>query len=328
MISVGMFTKQYPVPKLLERVCGMQSGGSVTAGTTLWKSVQQGKLHAVSLTQFFQTDAVTARTYLIKEVGANVQKAEPLARQESLIPMFSQELYAPVLGLIESFHEPSATLYLREPAREQIFCSPMSGIYEDCGDYVSLTSTGLTIQGAYGEGEECFGEFQWFETLDTTPRQASCALIVGIHTPFSQHMLDKLSGAKAIITAGCSLYDISLLRARGITVIVTEGVLIPGIGNLAMSKTLKSCFDRCCGFEVSLFPETRVYAGAVRPMFFCNHVQEVSFAIDPLLYRCTRAPYLGVYGILGAHNEKSALFSTEDGRELTIKMENLSQVFI
>lgn len=327
MLSFGAFVRRYPVPKSFERLPQLQTGNNIEAGSTLWKSVKQGKLHAVSLAQFFQTDPITARRYLLKDIGAAVQKSEPLARQASFLSWFSQDLCAPVAGLVESFHEASATLYLREPSREQIFCSPMSGIYEDCGEYISLTATGLTVQGAYGEGEECFGEFQWFETINGNTPQGARPLIVGMHMPFRQHMLDKLSGVRAIITAGCSLSDIVLLRARGITVVVTEGVLMSGIDDFVMSKALKNHLDLCCGFEVSLFPETRVYAGAVRPVLCCSHIQESLFHTDPLLYRCIRAPYLGVYGILGEHNEKTAILFTEDGRELTTKMQNLAPVF-
>jgi hypothetical protein len=327
MISVGMFTKQYPVPKLLERVGGIQSGGSVTAGSTLWKSVQQGKLHAVSLTQFFQTDAVTARTYLIKEVGANVQKAEPLARQESLIPMFSQELYAPVLGLIESFHEPSATLYLREPAREQLFCSQMSGQFHDHGHSISIASSGLIVQGAYGDGIPCFGEFQWLENINLSSQPDASTLIVGLKKSPCHEALNQLAGVKAVIAASMSLSDISAMRAHGVTVIVTEGVLSDGIGQLTMSRKLIEVLDQCCGFEVSLFPETRVYAGAVRPVIFCSHREASSIPIDPLSYRCIRAPHLGVYGTLGAHDDRTAILFAEDGRQLSMKMQNLAPVF-
>jgi hypothetical protein len=324
MITIQTLQKKYVVPKSVKKSELLQGAVcSIKAGNLLWKEVQPGKLHILSLAQFFDIEAKKSLQLMNRKVGEMLRKGDVIARKKSLLSFFNQELKAPTSGVFEDFHEPSASVFFRELPKEILFHSPMSGDLHENDNSITIESFGLCIQGAYGEGSQCFGVFQWSDDFLKNPHQYEAPLVLGLKNSVIEPVISLSNKIKAVIAASLSLSDIKMLNDRGVSVVITEGV-----GSVTMSNVLMGVLDKCIGKEVSVFPQTKVYAGAIRPTIFCSDVSELRIPEKKNIYRGIRTPFLGVYGILENAIQDSLQLKNEQGQSILIQKQNSSSVFL
>ena len=157
-----------------------------------------------------------------------------------------------------------------------------------------MVGSGVSIIGAYGEGESTFGTFIWSDQLPSINTDLHTPLIVGVKrwTPAFETILlnDNKRKIVGLIAAAIPTSWIDSNQSK-VSYIVTEG-----LGAFSMSELLGNILNQFSNRMVSIFPETKVYAGATRPRIICSGVIELSSPMIKNSVRLLRAPYLGIYG--------------------------------
>ena len=296
MITYGDFYRSFRLPKTIKESDLLIDKKIINAGNALWSIEKKGKLYSLDLARFFQKPPKESLSFLLKKESDQVKKKDIIAYKKSFIPFFSESLIAPADGVIESILDVSGMVFLREASSYSSFYSPLSGAVSVANGQCTITTSGISIQGAYGDGSMQFGLFSWVEDRDNQSNTQNKNIILGVRSGDFNiiKFIDAYPGRVAgVIAAGLPLSVTHELKKKNISFVLTEGV-----GQIQMSQTLTKVLDCCCGIEMSLFPETKVYAGAVRPVIFAAIKSQPTIENSSSISRITRAPYLGIYGKL------------------------------
>ena len=338
MFSFSDLRKTFDIPS--NSGIFMTEGQGINAGDRLFTAKEKEVATVMFIGSLLDVDPGSISKFLGKKVGDKVRTGEVLA-QRGTIPLLRRIVVSPVDGMIEVVDLDVGSVVIRPVAAEQDFFSPLSGIIADITPTaVSIIGEGLSIQGAYGEGPSTWGVFEWIEPyLEDPQKKIDKPTVFGVKqwSEAVEIFLRNSSTTEKSIAVIAAAIPLSWIQRNkefaDETTALNPFVLTDGIGtSFPMSGYVTTILHQCTGKLVSLFPETKVYAGAIRPVIFCSGIPNIARTDIPEIppsenrpqpVRLLRTPYLGRYGTLENQNGTIATVRCENDEILQAPIQNV-----
>lgn len=305
-------------------------GDMVKSEDIVAKTNLPGKVHSLNVVNRLGILPKDIQSFMLKGVGEDVQKDEPLAETKPMFKFFKSVCFSPITGKIESVSDITGQVLLRKPPLPVLVNAFINGkvveVFEQEGVVIATIAT--FIQGIFGIGGETTGELaivakstqDIITTSDLQKEHEGKIIVAGslINYDVIQKSLD--IGIKGIIVGGVKVNDINQLLGYDLGVAITGSedinitlIITEGFGQIDMAQKTFEVLQSRAGSLASISGATQIRAGVVRPEIIIPFhekdgvlgldtatdalVQEETAGItagDPV--RITRTPYFGKIG--------------------------------
>jgi hypothetical protein len=222
------------------------------------------------------------REHVVVGVGETVTEGQVVARSRSLFGLLTNEVRAPVNGVLESISDTTGQLVIRaapEPIELPAYV-PGTVVEVEAGAGATIEAEVALVQGIFGLGGEAFGEAarvcraadELFDIELVRDVHEDLVLIGGGRVTLAALERAREVGVSAVVTGSARGEDlIALVRGElnpaatgdedlGLTLVLTEG-----FGDLAMARATFDLLGELAGRQVSTSGTTQVRAGVIRP---------------------------------------------------------------
>ncbi|MDR4506384.1 MAG: hypothetical protein MRK01_16555 [Candidatus Scalindua sp.] len=305
-------------------------GDMVKCEDIVAKTTLPGKVHSLNVVNRLGILPKDIHSFMLKGVGEDVQKDEPIAETKPIFKFFKSVCFSPITGKIESVSDITGQVLLRRPPLPVQVSAFVDGkvveVFEQEGVVIATTAT--FIQGIFGIGGETTGELaivaksaqDIIKTSDLQKEHEGKIIVAGslIQYDVIQKSLD--IGIKGIIVGGVKVNDVNQLLGYDLGVAITGSedinitlIVTEGFGQIDMAQKTFEVLQSRAGSLASISGATQIRAGVVRPEIIIPFkekdgtsglespsgapAQEETVGIktgDPV--RITRTPYFGKIG--------------------------------
>lgn len=355
----GIECVRYRVRRILplEGEVRVKVGARVRANVVVAETFMPGDVFPVNLSQLLGASPDEVPGSLIRKVGEQIEKHQPLARTKGLFGLFQKELESPVAGTIETVSGLTGQMIVRGPPIPlQVHAYLTGTVIEVLPKFGCVIEGPATVvQGIFGIGGEAFGKLQVAcskpdEPLipDRIKPEMRNAIIIGGARVTAEALRRAVeTGVAAIVTGGIDDQDLKdfLGYDLGVAVTGTERtgltlVLTEGFGDIAMADRTFRLLTSRKGSEAAVNGATQIRAGVMRPEVIIpwpeDKVEKATEDKDAggalqvgLHIRIVRDPYFGRLGtIRGLPSEPQVLASGSKARILEVELSPRESVIV
>ncbi|OGF15242.1 MAG: hypothetical protein A2W00_06545 [Candidatus Eisenbacteria bacterium RBG_16_71_46] len=257
-------------------------GDALEADTIVARCELPGNVQTVNLAARLSLDPVKVPAALLKPLGTQVAKDEPIADSRSLFGLVRTVATAPAKGTLESVSSVTGQLILREPPIPvEVNAFVRGAVAEVLPDEGVLVETRAAfLQGIFGVGGETFGPIAIvargpdaaLEAADLTAAHRGQVVVAGAYVPYAVLMRARELGVAAVVVGGFDDRDLRQLLGRDLGVAITGSeelgltlVLTEGFGHIRMAERTWRLLAAHQGEQASVSGATQIRAGVMRP---------------------------------------------------------------
>lgn len=338
-------------------------GDRVKADTVVAETFTEGDLTPMKLAALLGCTPKELPSLLLKSVGDQVKKDEPIARSKGIFGFGKTEVKAAADGTLESVSDSSGMAIIRgakQPIRVLAYM-PGEVVEVMAHEGVVIENDASLVQGIFGIGGEVFGPIvlacksrdeDLHEDL-ITPKMKGAVILGGARMTAAAVRRARDVGAAAVVSGGMDDsdlrdflgYDLGVAitgsEKTGLTLVITEG-----FGDIAMARRTFALLAAHVGNGASVNGATQIRAGVMRPEIVVpldgvdpSKLVGLEAATDTgreagvleigTLVRVIRDPHFGVIGTVAALPEQPAVLgSGSKARVLEVAIENAGRVTI
>jgi len=295
-------------------------GDAVRADQVVARCELPGEVQTVNLAARLSIDPARVPGSLLKPVGSDVTRDEPIAEGKSLFGLVKQRVTSPASGRLESVSSVTGQLILREPPIPVEINAYVDGTVHDVlpEEGVVVETRAAFLQGIFGVGGETGGDVtiavqspdQDLTAERLRPEHRGKVLVGGAHVSHAVLMLAREVGVAAVVVGGFDDRDLRELLGRDLGVAITGAeeigltlILTEGFGRIRMADRAWDLLRRFAGRRASVSGATQIRAGVMRPELLIPHGEPGRDAgaadqgLEPgSLLRVIREPHFGRIG--------------------------------
>jgi hypothetical protein len=232
-------------------------------------------------------------TFLVKEIGDEVEEGEVIARYSAFFGLVKKELRSPEKGTIESYSDTTGQMILRSAPIPVVVNAYIQGQVDAIipKEGVVIKTEAAYLQGIFGIGGERHGALHMVvdspdETLTEdkiTPEHKGMILVGGNLATYESLLRAIEYGVKGIVVGGIKGRDISKLLGYEIGVAITGEesidltlVVTEGFGEMTMSHRTFNLLKDFEGKQAAINGTTQIRAGVLRPEVIIPYDQRES----------------------------------------------------
>ena len=332
----------------------------VEADTIVARTFIPGAVQVVSIAGPLGIDFWETSKYVLKKVGEEVKKDEPVAMVREFFGLIKRFAYAPCSGTVEIVSDVTGQMLIREsPVPLEIDAYiPGEAVEIMPKEGAAIETPAAFIQGIFGVGGERKGELMIVakspeETLTDKQLGSECKgkIIVGGARITHEALQRAIQlGVKGIVVGGISDHDLTEFLGFKIGVAITGQEDIPltliiteGFGDMSMSGRTFSLLKDFDNKPVSINGATQIRAGVLRPEIIIPRSgvckEELSCFEDTVFLekgllpgtqvRIIREPYFGALGVVSELPVQLQTIETEsDVRVLEVELTDGRKVVV
>ncbi len=332
----------------------------VEADTIVARTFIPGAVQVVSIAGPLGIDLWETSKYVLKKVGEEVKKDEPVAAVKEFFGLIKRFAYAPCSGTVEIVSDVTGQMLIREsPVPLEIDAYiPGEAVEIMPKEGAAIETPAAFIQGIFGVGGERKGELMIVaespeEALTDKQLGPECKgkiVVGGARITYEALQRAIQLGVKGIVVGGISDYDLTRFLGFKIGVAITGQEDIPvtliiteGFGEMAMSSRTFNLFKEFDKKPVSINGATQIRAGVLRPEIVIPRSEvckeELSCFDDTVFLekgllpgtqvRIIREPYFGALGVVSELPVQLQTIETEsDVRVLEVELTDRRKVMV
>ncbi len=300
----------------------VKKGDRVKAEDVVARTELPGNVQPLNVAGLLSIPPDDLPNVMLKKVGDEVKKGEPIAQSKGFFGLFKSTVTAPADGVIESVSEITGQVILREPPIPVEVKAYIDGEVKEVipNEGVVVETVASFIQGIFGIGGEGVGILSvpvsspdQELTPDLIDSSAKGKVIVGGSFVTAEALNKAVEvGVVGVVVGGIDDrnlreflgYDIGVAitgnEEKGITLVITEG-----FGKLTMAKRTFELLKSLESKKASINGATQIRAGVIRPEVVVPlesaEIKEqedlLSMGlVEGIVVRVIREPYFGRIG--------------------------------
>jgi len=271
-------TRRLPIPGEVL----VKKGDRVSIDTIVARAKIPGDPNIVNVAGILGVDPNEIEKYMVKKIGDNVKKGEPIARYRAFFGLIKSDCLSPVDGTIESISGITGRVIIREPPVPIELDAYIPGKVIDIipNEGVVIQTPAAFIQGAFGVGGETHGEIMMMskkteDILTAEQITSECKdkiLVTGSLVTAEALKKAVEMGVKGVVVGGIMDKDLSEFLGYtigvaitghekiGLTIVATEG-----FGAMRMLEKTFKILQKHEGEIACINGATQIRAGVIRP---------------------------------------------------------------
>lgn len=260
----------------------VRPGDVVNHDTVIARAEVQGAPVGISMAAKLDVLPSEMGKFMLKRVGDQVEKAEPLAMYSGMFGLGKKVIYSPTAGTVESISAKTGIVVIREPSIpidvKSYIRGRVVGIVEQEG--AEVESSAIVLYGKFGIGRERWGELKLVSTNReqiVTPDLLTGDLSGKILVGGSMVTVDALrkavhAGASGFIVGGMDNDDLTSFAGHDLGVPITGQeevalslIVTDGFGRTPMTEASFSLLSSFEGQQVSINGTTHLRANLIKP---------------------------------------------------------------
>ncbi len=338
----------------------MKAKDKVGADTIIARTFIPGAVQVVNVAGPLGIDIWETSKFVLKKVGEEVKKDEPVAMLKDFFGLIKRFAYAPCSGVVEIVSDVTGQVLIRESPVPLEVDAYIPGEATEImpREGAAVETPAAFIQGIFGVGGERKGELMTVakspdETLTDKQLGPECKgkiIVGGARVTYEALQKAIELGVKGIVVGGVSDQDLTKFLGFKIGVAITGQEDIPltliiteGFGEMSMSGKTFSLLKEFDNKPVSINGATQIRAGVLRPEIVIprNEVcKEELTCFDDTIFlekgllpgtqvRIIREPYFGELGIVSGLPIQLQTIETEsDVRVLEVELQDGRKVVV
>ena len=263
-------------------------GDAVGPDSVVARTELPGNLQTVNLAARLGVDPARVGSTLVRRIGSDVKRGEPIAFARSMFGLVKHEVTAPADGTMESVSSVTGQLLLREhPIPVEVNAYVRGRVAEVLADEGAVVeSRGALVQGIFGVGGETYGRIAVatahahdpLEPGHLTAEHRGAVVVGGSHISRATVLRARELGVAALVVGGFDDRDLRDLLGRDLGVAITGHedlgltiVLTEGFGHIAMAGRTWDLLVASAGRIASVSGATQIRAGVMRPELLVPH---------------------------------------------------------
>lgn len=343
----------------------VKAGEAVRWDTVVARTFLPGSVDLVNVGARLGLEPSEVAGAMLKQVGEEVRKGEPLARNHGFFGLFKSTLESPMTGTVEDVNGVTGQVVLRAPAVPVQITAYVDGVVEEVlpGEGVVIRTQGSHLQGIFGIGGETAGELVFvtgdpgheMQAAEIRPEHRDKILVGGSLVTSEVLQAAVKVGARGILAGGIHDrdlrdflgYDLGVAitgnEEKGLTLVITEG-----FGPIRVAERTWKLLRENEGRRASISGATQIRAGVIRPEVLIPHLEKAAGTPPPEApagtgfdvgapVRVIREPHFGALArVVGLPVELTAIptgarvrvaeIELEDGVRMTVPRANLELI--
>jgi hypothetical protein len=324
-------------------------GKEVTHDLVVAKTLYPGDIHVVNAANILGIQPVELKDHLIKEIGENVKKEEPLAIYKAFFGIINRKALSPAEGTIDTYSDVTGQIVIQEKEIPILIDAYIPGEVVEIlpNEGAVIKTRGSLIQGIFGIGGETHGLIKKSvsspsEVLDEnkiSENDNNKILIGGSKLTYNAFKKAVNVGVKGIIVGSIDYIELEKIIGRKIGVAITGMedigltlILTEGFGHISMAQKTFEILTHFEGLLASINGETQIRAGVIRPEVVIPHNESFGKEYEEILsqgiqpgtkVRIIRQPYFGEIGkVIELPIDLERIESRSKVRVFTVQLES------